>query len=661
MRAGLSIWLGFAGLLAGLCGPGCGGEATPRTTGDPAGWPVYAGDPGGARYSPLEEITPENVARLELAWQFHTEDLYEPALGHRNHAFQATPVLLDDALIFCTPRSRVFAIDAETGRERWRYDPEVDVESSHYNLNCRGVTLWTDPEAAAGAPCRRRVYVAAADARLVALDADRGLPCRDFGSGGSVEFWRALDPPKHSEVGVSSPPVAVGDVVIVGSSIEENDRVDMPSGRVQAFDARSGAPRWSWDPIPRDPRLPNRVGWEGDSADRTGAANVWSLMSADPERDLVFLPTSSPSPDWYGGERRGTNQHADSLVALRASTGELVWAFQLVHHDLWDYDVASQPVLIDWPENGGSVPAVVQASKMGNLFVLDRETGEPLVEVEERPVPQGDVPGEWTSPTQPFPRWPPPLSPQGLRPEDAWGLTVWDRNWCRDRIASLRSEGIFTPPSLQGSVVFPGTAGGSNWGSVAYDPARKLLFANTSNVANTIQIAPRDEVDWEQEEARRGFGGHLSTSDMAGTPYVARFGVLVSPLIVPCNPPPWGSLQALDLESRELAWQATLGTTRDLAPVPLALPWGTPNMGGPLATAGGLVFIGAAMDDYLRAFDSRTGEELWKARLPAGGQALPMTYRVRSGGRQFVVIAAGGHGALRTTRGDSLLGFALPE
>jgi quinoprotein glucose dehydrogenase len=293
---------------------------------------------------------------------------------------------------------------------------------------------------------------------------------------------------------------------------------------------------------------------------------------------------------------------------------------------------------------------------MGNLFVLDRETGEPLIPVEERPVPQTDVPGEVTSPTQPFPTWPPPLAPQRLLPEDAWGLTFWDRGACRDRIAALRSEGVFTPPSLEGTVIFPGTAGGSNWGSVAWDPERKLLIANTSRIANTVQLIPRDAADFERDNAR-----YVSRAEQAGTPYVARFGVLISPWGIPCNPPPWGALAALDLGAREQRWEVPLGTVRDLAPVPIPLGWGVPNMGGPIVTAGGVVFIGAALDDYLRAFDVETGEELWKGRLPAGGQATPMTFRLRRNGRQLVVIAAGGHAQMRSTPGDSLIAFALPD
>ncbi len=635
---------------------GCEAEPPRRTGGPAAGWPIYAGDAGGSRYSPLAEIRPDNVSALEVAWTYRTGDLVDEVTRRRNHSFQATPILLDDALFFCTPRSRVVSLEAETGRERWVFDPEVDLSRRHYNLNCRGVAFWIDPAAAPEAHCRLGIYVATADARLIALDAGTGTRCARFGTGGEVDFSTDVGPFKTGEYGISSPPVVVGDVIVLGSSVAENRRVDMPSGKVHAFDARSGELRWSWDPIPRDAGDPARATWQGDSADRTGAANVWSLISADPERDLVFAPTSSPSPDFYGGERVGDNRHADSVVALRASTGERVWSFQTVHHNLWDYDLASQPVLIDWRRDGGTIPLVLQATKMGNLFILHRETGEPIFPVEERPVPQTTVPGEYTSPTQPFPSWPPPLAPQGLRPEEAWGLTPWDRGKCRDLIRSMRSEGLFTPPSFEGTVVLPGSGGGSNWGSVAYDPVRRRIIANTSNVATTIQLVPRDRADFQRDRE-----AHVSRSEQEGTPYVARTGVLLSPFGVPCVAPPWGSLTALDLDTKKIAWRVTLGTTRDLAPLGLALPWGTPNMGGPIVTAGGLVFIGASLDDYLRAYDIETGEELWKGRLPAGGQATPMTYRVRDDGRQFVVIAAGGHNQMQTRRGDSVVAFALPK
>lgn len=646
-----------AALLCAAILAGCSEPAPAPQRGAAAGWPVYAGDRGGSRYSPLDEITPDNVRYLETAWEYHTGDLPDETTAERNHSFQATPILHGDTLYFCTPRSRIVALDAESGRERWVHDPQVDLALDHYNLNCRGVALWEDALAPPQAHCRRRIFVATADTRLVAVDASDGKRCEDFGTQGEVEFFRGIAMQERGEYGISSPPLVAGDAIVLGSSVGEGRRIDMPSGRVQAFDARSGAPLWSWDPVPRDPADPARASWEGDSADRTGGANVWSIGSYDPELGLVFLPTSSPSPDFYGGMRRGENRWADSVVALRAASGEFVWAFQTVHHNLWDYDLASQPVLFDWIEGGQRIPAIAQGTKMGHVFFLDRRTGAPLVPVEERPVPQTDVPGEWTSPTQPFPTWPPPLSPQRMRPQDAWGLTPLDRAGCRERIAEMRSEGIFTPPSLEGTVIYPGTAGGSNWGSVAFDPERRLLFANTSNIANTVQLVPREDAANIRRDRERFFG----RMEQEGTPYIASLGVLISPIIVPCNAPPWGQLHAIDLEAREIRWSSTLGTTRDLAPVPIPLPWGTPNMGGPLATAGGLVFIGAALDDYLRAFDSRTGEELWAGRLPAGGQATPMSYRVRDGGRQLVVIAAGGHSQMRSRRGDSLIAFALPE
>jgi len=648
---------GLARTVLGLAALACGeSELPPPQRGPAQGWPVYGSDAAGRRYSALDEITPRNVAQLAPAWEYHTGDRYTPELGRRNHAFQATPILHGDALYFCTPRSRVVALDAETGALRWLFDPEVDLGLGHYNLNCRGVAVWRDAEAVPGAPCATRIFVATADARLFALDAERGARCAGFGAGGVVEFFRDVRMPERGEYGISSPPLVAGDHVVLGSAVAESRRVEMPSGKVHAYDARSGVLRWTWDPIPREATDPARASWQGDSAERTGAANVWSLGSADPARDLVFLPTSSPSPDFYGGERLGDNRHADSLVALRASTGELVWSFQTVHHDLWDYDLGSQPVLIDWPTADGSVPAVAQATKTGQLFVLDRETGVPLVPVEERPVPASGIPGERAAATQPFPIWPPPLAPQGLRPEDAWGLTPWDRGRCRDLIAALRSEGVYTPPSFEGSVIFPGTAGGSNWGSVAVDPARHLLVANTSRIANTIRLAPR-------EAPRQTPDGvaDIAVFEMQGTPYVAYFGVLLSPFGIPCNAPPWGALTALDLAGRRVAWEVPFGTTGDLAPLGIALRWGTPNMGGPIVTAGGLVFIGAAMDSRFRAYDLATGEELWSAKLPAGGQATPMTYRVRDGGRQYVVIAAGGHTQMRTRLGDSLVAFALPE
>ena len=621
-----------------------------------ADWPHYGRDAGGSRYSPLAQITRENVKHLKVAWIHGHGDVSEGRKTARKTSFEATPILVDGTLYLVTPYNRVLALDPETGAERWSYDPKIDLWIYYGDdLISRGVSTWLDTSLAEGHPCRRRIFLATNDARLIALDARDGKPCADFGKDGQVDLSQDVGFAYLGEYHMTSPPAVVNGLVVVGSAINDNQRVDAPRGIVRAYDARTGALRWSWDPIPRDPKDPARRTWEGDSAARTGAANAWSILSADPERDLVFVPTGSASPDFYGGERKGQNLYTDSVVALRASTGEVVWHFQTVHHDLWDYDVPAQPTLISVRRNGVEIPAVAQATKMGHLFLLHRETGEPLFPVEERPVPQTDVPGEQTWPTQPFPTTPRPLVPQRLAAADAWGLTFWDRDKCREQIERLRSEGIFTPPSVQGTIIFPGNAGGTNWGSVAFDPQRGLLLVNASRLAHVVTLIPR-----ERFNAARAASPNVEISRQTGTPYAMRREALLSPWGLQCNPPPWGTLAAVEPATGRIRWEVPLGTLRDLAPVPIGLKWGTPNMGGPIVTAGGLVFIGAAMDDYLRAFHVETGEELWKGRLPAGGQATPMTYRLHENGKQYVVIAAGGHNRMGTKLGDYLVAFALP-
>ncbi len=611
------------------------------------------------RYAPLPDITPSNLSRLEQAWVYRTGDVSDGKGAVRStSAFEATPILVDDTLYFCTPFNRVIALDPESGEERWSYDPKIDLSGRYANqLVCRGVASWLDPERQEDEPCRRRIFTATNDARLIALDAATGEPCGDFGDSGQIDLTRRVGRILwKGEYQVTSPPAVVHDLVVVGSAVSDNARVDAPSGVVRAYDARSGALRWSWNPAP-DSSPSGAEGGEPTDADyRLGTANVWSVMSVDPERDLIVLPTGNSAPDYYGGHRDGLDDYASSVVALRASTGQPVWHFQTVHHDLWDYDVSAQPTLATLTRNGRRTPAVLQATKMGFLFVLHRQTGEPLFPVEERPVPQGGVPGEKLSPTQPFPIRPPPLAALELNAENAWGITPFDRRACRRRIAALRADGIYTPPSLQGSLMFPGNAGGTNWGGIAVDPQRQLAIVNVSNLPFVVTLFPAE--DYERERAANP---GVEISPQRGTPYAMRREPLLSPFGMPCNPPPWGTLAAVDLVSGEIRWQVTLGTVRDIAPIPLPIRWGTPAISGPLVTAGGLVFIGSAMDDYLRAFDVETGEELWKARLPAGGQATPMSYRVRDGGKQYVVIAAGGHGRGGTTLGDHLVAFSLAD
>ncbi|HKP13058.1 MAG TPA: PQQ-binding-like beta-propeller repeat protein, partial [Blastocatellia bacterium] len=419
----------------------------------------------------------------------------------------------------------------------------------------------------------------------------------------------------------------------------------------------TGQLRWSWDPIPTDVKDPARKTWQGEGATRTGAANAWSIISVDARRGLIFVPTGSPSPDFYGGERKGDDRYANSVVALRAESGKVLWHFQVVHHDLWDYDVASQPMLITIRRNGRAVDAVAVGTKIGHLFLLDRDTGKPLFPVEERGVPQTDVSGEESSATQPFPTLPAALVPQRLTPDDAWGLTPADKEACRERIKQLRSEGVFTPPSLKGTVIFPGNVGGMNWSGMAYDPTRNLVIVNTNRLATMARLIPRDEYT----RLRSSHEGDRLKGEFAqqkGTPYAMYREPLVGPSGAPCNAPPWGMLSAVDAATGALRWEVPFGVIPQVSRFPKASEWGSINLGGSVVTAGNLIFIAAAMDTYLRAFDVESGKEVWKGELPASEQAAPMTYEV--GGKQYVVICAGGHGKLGTKRGDAVVAFALP-
>lgn len=610
-------------------------------------WPSYGRDPGGTRYAPDAAITPANVGMLEVAWTFRTGDTGEGFRSAGKAAFEATPVLHAGRLYFSTPFNRILAIEAANGAEVWRFDAKPDPSLRYSAVTSRGVSLWVGP-AASGA-CAARIFAGTIDGRLLALDAATGMLCPDFGKAGQIDLSEDVRLKGKGQYQVTSPPAIFEDLVIVGSAIGDNRAVDLELGVVRAYDARSGRLVWSFDPIPRVGEAAARLGWTAAAQEKTGAGNVWSIMSVDPARGLVFLPTSSPSPDFYGGERPGDNLYASSLVALEARTGRMVWHQQLVRHDLWDYDLPAQPVLAEVTREGVRVPAVIQTTKMGLVFVFHRETGAPLFPIEERPVPRSDVPGEVTANTQRFPVVPPPLVPHGpLKPEDAFGLTFWDRGKCAERIAAARSEGIYTPPSLKGSIVYPSYAGGSNWGGLAYDGARGLAFVNVNSIAAIVRLVPR-------AEAKPDLPGYTA---QAGTPYALSREILLSPLGLPCSPPPWGMLTAVDMTTGTIKWQVKLGTTRDVAP----WPWfelGMPNFGGPIATASGLVFIAATTDNYLRAFDADSGRELWKGRLPAGGQATPMTYTI--GGRQYVVVAAGGHGEAGTTKGDYVVAFALPR
>lgn len=630
-----------------------GAQVVPAVVPQPATmWADYAGNKAGTRFSPAAQITPANVAGLDVAWTYRTGDLPQNHPGSRSaQMFEATPLQIGDTLYLCTPRDIVVALDADTGKERWRHDVKVDPTDVPM-LICRGVSYHqsADPKAK---ECPRRIIVSTVDGRMIALDAETGRRCRDFGRDGEISLRVDLGPVRKGFQFVTSPAIIVGNAAIVGGFVLDNMAIDEPSGVVRAFDVASGRQLWSWDAGRADP---NAALKPGETYVR-GSPNAWSLFSADEKLGLVYIPTGNPTPDHFGGQRSAEmDRYGSSVVALDVATGKLRWSFQTVHHDLWDYDVASQPLLVDLPVAGKPVPALIQPTKQGEIFVLDRRTGRPIWPVEERPVPAGNIPGERYSPTQPVSLALPSLVPPAMREADMWGATPLDQLWCRIAFRKLRYLGRFTPPSLENSLIYPGNNGIMNWGSAAVDAGRGILVVPTSYMPLTLQLIPREQAG-ASDQIR--LDGRAAISPMAGTPYAVRTErPFVSPLGVPCNAPPWGRLTAIDLKTRKILWQRPLGTTADHAPLGIAVP-GVFNQGGAMVTQGGLVFIAATLDNYLRAFDLESGRELWKGRLPAGGQALPMSYVSPRTGRQYVVIAAGGHQFMDTTIGDYVVAYRL--
>ena len=666
-----------------------------------AGWPTYGGDPGGQRFTSATEIDRTDIGQLRPVWTFHTGALRSPGNAGRAGSFETTPILFRGALYLTSPFDGVYAVDPATGALRWSYEPRLDWSRNLGIVTSRGVASWpaSPSPAALAAACESRIFLGTLDARLIALDAATGRPCPGFGQDGAVDLTAGVDYRKGDNYSVTSPPTVVGDVVVVGSGIADNARVDTELGVVRGFDARSGRLLWSWDPIP----------WAKGQTLRTGSANTWSVISADLEHGIVYLPTSSPSPDYYGGSRPGDNRDADSVVALDARTGRKIWAFQVVHHDLWDYDIAAEPLLFTFR---GSTPAVAVATKMGLVFVFNRLTGEPLYKITERPVPPSDIPGEVISPTQPFPDLP-PLSPLTLDLTGPLGITPETDAACRTILSGLRYDGIYTPASVRGSVLFPSNVGGVNWGSAALDPATGILYANTNHAPFLVTLRKRPLLSppvtaalililtvtvfllivglgWKfgrgagllgtlalllvclgvAYKFRYAIRPHLKRSvwldsgatftshfgkeygEDAGIPYVMTRQPLDSKTGFPCSPTPWGTISALNLNTGQSVWQTPLGTM-----VP-GQHTGAVNVGGPMVTAGGLVFTAATGDTVFRAFDSATGVQVWHADLPAPAQATPMSYVLN--GRQYIVLAAGGHAAFGTERSDAVIAYALP-
>jgi quinoprotein glucose dehydrogenase len=556
-------------------------------------WSAYGGDAGGTRYSPLAQITPANVGDLEVAWTFRTGELGKGVKDWSRSAFEATPILHDGTLYLTTSSTAVVAVNASTGALRWRHDSASRTDLHYSDGVSRGVSLWVDDSRARTAPCHARVFAPTLDGRLLALDAATGKPCEDFGVAGAVNLLAEVRSQYREGSGwrrylVTSPPAILDDKVIVGSSIGDNAAVLEELGIVRAFDARNGKLLWSWDPIPRDASNPVFTDWGASGVENASAANAWAPLSVDAARHLVFVPTGSASPDFYGGERPGDNRWANSVVALDGATGTLKWGQQLVHHDLWDYDVGSQPTLADIVHDGKRVPAVIQATKTGFLFTFDRDSGAPIFPITERPVPQDGVPGEHPSRTQPYPVAPPALVRQGpITTDDAWGVAWFDKRACRRRIEASRSQGIFQPPTLQDSLMQPGNAGGSNWGGIAFDPQRQLAIANTMNLPFQVALVPRQQL---QQQTKSPEFADFDFSPQAGTPYAMRRRAFMSDLGIPCVKPPWGTLSAVDMERGTIKWQIPLGD------VPyLRVNLGMPGLGGPIATASGLIFIAATI------------------------------------------------------------------
>ncbi len=651
----------------------------------PGDWPAFGRDPGGSQSSPLTQINKDNVTQLRVAWTHHSGDFVDAPLP-QGTVLQATPIHVNGMLYFCTPLNRVFALDPATGRERWVFDPyAVDArtrkpfsDSPKRPGRCRGVAYWEAAPVAAGAPsatpapavaglpgmtaaappapaatavtsaapgtCAKRIFKNHGAGQVFALDADTGKPCLDFGAAKGHPGWAShADYEGYGEgfVGsASSPPVVLGDIVVSGTAT--NDGIaNAKDGIVRAFDVRTGELRWEFNPIPEDKRA------------LSGAANVWSTMSVDPQRNLVFLPTTSPSTDYYGGGRPFEIPLANSIVALDGATGRVVWSFQTIRHDLFDYDLVGHPLLVDVQREGRTIPAALLQTKMGWLYGFDRATGAPLWPIVEMPGPRTDVPGDTAAPTQPVPQGMTPFARQTLKREDLFGLTPLDRASCRSQWDELRYDGMYTPPSMRGSILFPSALGGGNWSGAAFDAGSNTLFIKAENLATRIRVVKKEGPD--RDMPTRDY----LTRPLVGTDYRVEGEIFTSALGIPCTPPPWGTLSAIDMATGKLKWQVPLGQVRKWGiNAPASFGWGSPNVGGPIVTAGGLIFIGAAMDSKFRALDPATGAELWSADLPAPGMALPMTYT--SGGRQFVAIAAGGNAQVGTVIGDSIVAFALP-
>jgi len=654
-------------------------------------WRAYGRTAAGQRWSPLAQITPDNVRGLQVAWQFHTGDVRGRPGDPEETTDEVTPLKIGTRLYLCTPHQSVIALDATTGTLAWRYDPRIATGLALQHQTCRGVSYQPAPEAPPAAPvaaasavspasapmlatsqrpldiaandgktradCGAKLFVATADGRVIALDPDTGAVCSRFGGGtGQIDLGAGM-PNLHPGSAYSTSPVIVTrHLLIVGGTVLDNYSTKEESGVIRAFDIETGALVWNWDSGNPDVTTPLPPG----ASYTANSPNSWSIASVDEALGLVYLPLGNQPPDQWGGHRSpAVEKYSSSVVALDLATGHVRWVFQTVHHDLWDYDVPSQPSLVDLTIGGQQVPALVQPTKQGELFVLDRRTGQPVLPVAERPAPQGAAAGDHTAPTQPKSTLsydPPPL--QG---KDMWGATIVDQMMCRIAFHKLRYEGRFTPPSTQGSLIYPGNFGTFNWGGVAVDPQRQAAFTTPTYLAFTSTLVPRPDATTRLVQGNHPPHGVLpALNENFGAPFAIKLGPFLSPLGIPCQAPPWGYVAGADLRTGRIVWQHRNGTVRDLSPVPLPFKMGVPDLGGPVMTAGGVAFLSGTMDDYVRGYDVRDGRQVWESRLPAGGQATPMTY-VGSDGRQYLLVVAGGHGSTHTKPGDDVIAYALPR
>lgn len=631
-------------------------------------WPAYGRDLSGVKYVPTTQINLQTVNKLEQVWQFRTGDM-----GNGHPVWSMTPLQIGDSLFLCTPSRHVIALDPDTGQQRWRFETKPDTLQSQNFPGCRGLTYHADAKATGvqgpGAEsaaaqeaglCSARILSTTFSGDLWALDSKTGKPCPGFGKDGVVTLLADLGPMTQTRDMVNTTPgIVVGDLFVVGGQVVDGRSTNEPSGVIRAFDVHTGALRWAWDM-----GAPGREGAPkpGETYTRS-TPNSWTSFAADPALGLIYVPTGNSSPDFFGGYRRPYDEeYSVALVALDAQTGRAKWSFQAVHHDLWDLDLPAQPVLIDWPSpSGGTAPAVVVLSKTGDIFVLDRATGKPLVPVTEVPVPtKGGLKDDWVAPTQPISAL--HYRPSAIRESDMWGVSPFDQLLCRITYRQSRYEGAFTPPGLDQAIGFPATSGTFSWSGASYDPVHKVLVSNANNVPWVTRLIPRAARDAQGKEQVMEDYGVLAQK---GTPYLYASRAFLSALGMPCLQPPWGEILAFDMTTNKQIWRKPLGTISENGPfkMPSHLPikMGVPNAGGSIITAGGLVFIGATPDRYLRAFDLKTGAEVWRSqKLPAGANATPISY-VSPSGKQYIVIAAGGHGYLGTKPGDYLLAFALKE